>query len=134
MNSISRPIELRTAGFDPRKLFGLKVWEVPLYELREEFRYQPKGLEEGEEIVVPAGFIFDGASIYRPLWSILHPMGRYRNAALIHDYLYRTGIVSRARADEIFLEAMEELEVPWRRRRLMYRAVRLFGRESHNAA
>ena len=40
---------------------------------------------------VPAGFIFDGASIPRPLWSTLGilPIGYHMPASVVHDYLYR---------------------------------------------
>lgn len=82
---------------------------------------------EGEAITVPAGFICDLASI-PPIARPLFPVnGDWTEAAVIHDWLYDGKIGSRERADEIFLEAMEDLGVSWWRRRIMYRAVRLGG-------
>jgi hypothetical protein len=39
--------------------------------------------------VIRAGFVFDGASIPRYLWWLLHPTGILLVPALIHDYGYR---------------------------------------------
>lgn len=41
------------------------------------------------KIVIPAGFDFDGASIPRPFWSILSPVGLLLIPGLVHDYAYR---------------------------------------------
>lgn len=119
--NVARSLKLETAGFVRRHLF----WRVPRYKTLEEFVYVSTA---GDQFVVPKGFVFDGASIPPILWTFLHPMGRYRNAALVHDYLYSTGRVEKYRADDIFLEMMAKLKVPLHRRRLMYRAVQLFGR------
>jgi hypothetical protein len=84
-------------------------------------------------ITVPAGSRTDGASIPRFAWSIIgHPFnGEYRNAAIVHDFCYRTGWKTRALADKVFLDGMEELGAePWRRR-TMYMAVRIFGRGAY---
>jgi hypothetical protein len=78
-------------------------------------------------IRVPVGFIHDFASIPRLFWAILPPTGLYGKAAVIHDYLYRVQTYSRKRADLIFLEAMEVLNVPKWKRVIIYRAVRLCG-------
>lgn len=79
---------------------------------------------------VPAGFVTDFASIPRALWPVIgHPAGPYVQAAVLHDCLYREPgmFVTRAKADAIFLEAMEVLGVSWWRRRAMWAAVRAFG-------
>jgi hypothetical protein len=41
-------------------------------------------------IKIKAGFIYDGASVPRWLWSLsgLHPDGPMRNASLVHDLIY----------------------------------------------
>ena len=84
---------------------------------------------------IPAGFITDFASIPRPLWSVIgHPAGRYAQAAVLHDWLYRCGQVSRSRADAIFREAMEVLGVPTWQRWAMWAAVRIGGRWAYAAA
>ena len=78
-------------------------------------------------IVVPENFVTDFASVPRMLWALIPPWGMYGKAAVVHDFLYESHQFSRKISDEIFLEAMEELNVPLWKRRAMYRAVRLFG-------
>ena len=80
-------------------------------------------------ITVPANFITDGASIPRPFWAILSPFGDFFPAALVHDLLYSPLNMdyTRSESDEIFLEAMKDLGVPWHRRTVIYYAVRCAG-------
>jgi hypothetical protein len=84
-----------------------------------------------DRIEVPTGFITDFASVPKALWSIIPPYGTYTKAAVIHDYLYRNAIVSRADADGIFKKIMSESGVGLIRRGLMWAAVRLFGRAAY---
>ena len=67
----------------------------------------------GVSYVVPEGFVSDGASIPRLLWTLLgHPWAEpHGRAAVLHDWLYATGLVTRARADALFLESLQALEV-----------------------
>lgn len=76
---------------------------------------------------VPVGYLTDGASI--PRWASLFTpiVGEYDWAAVLHDWLYSTGTLSRKASDDLFLEAMWSTKVSWYTRRKMYRAVRLFG-------
>lgn len=87
-----------------------------------------KGSEE--TIVVPIGFVTDFASIPRTI-QLLIPNYIGRRAAILHDYLYKTnglnGKYSRQRADQIFLEALNVLEVNFFTRSLMYSGVRIGG-------
>jgi hypothetical protein len=80
-------------------------------------------------IIVPEGFITDGASIPKVFWSILAPFGDYFAAAVIHDYLYNKEcpLYNRKEADLIFKEAMFNIGVPWYRRDIVYQAVNTFG-------
>ena len=64
------------------------ITEVREWELAENFFYT---LPNGVRVVVPAGFIFDGASIPKPLWILLSPVGLLLIAGLIHDAAYRYG-------------------------------------------
>ena len=66
----------------------------------------------GRIIEVPAGFETDFASVPRLFWRVVPPWGRYSPAAVVHDYLYHTGKVSRLAADRVFLELMAALGVP----------------------
>ena len=86
----------------------------------------------GDVVVVPKGFVTDLASIPRPLWAILPPFGRYTAAALLHDYLYFKQDRERWEADQVFLDAMIELNVRRWKRASMHRAVRMFGNRPWN--
>lgn len=87
---------------------------------------------DGTKITVPKGSVVDGASIPQKLWSIIGApwSGRYRNAAVIHDYIsseefgyqYESKI-----AHLIFLEAMIAGGTSEKKYPLMYSAVMLAG-------
>lgn len=93
-------------------------------------------------IVVPKNFVTDYASIPRFLWSWLPAWGPYGPAAIVHDYLYsgrleaapdpeeprRLILLDRKVADQIFFIAMAQCGVGWFKRKIIYSAVRLFGR------
>lgn len=88
----------------------------------------------GKEIIVPAGFITDGAS--SPLRELITSWGgHYSSAALIHDYLYTQlnhgnpdpAAPTRADADGILYEAMKRCGVNFWVRWAMWLAVRGFG-------
>lgn len=97
-----------------------------IVQLIERFRYV--SAEHGE-IEVPAGFLSDGASVPRIFWTLFSPFGDYFGAALIHDWGYTPANrrFDRATVDRIFLAAMKDAGVPWVRRSLIYRAVRVGG-------
>lgn len=61
-------------------------------------------------VIVPAGFISDGASVPRIFWSLFPPVGRYFAAAVVHDYLLSQG-THRTKCNKIFLTALKELNV-----------------------
>ena len=83
----------------------------------------------GYRIRVKKGFDFDGASIPQALWSVYgNPLsGKFRIAALVHDALYASQIVSRELADAIFLDLMKQHEVGYVKRQTMYYAVQTAG-------
>ena len=90
-------------------------------------------------IVVPEGFVYDGASIPRIFWRLIGPpmAGKYAHAALLHDYLYvyrgykvhhgRRVAITRQQADDFMLTVMVEDDVDWWRRNVMHKAVRTAG-------
>ncbi len=79
-------------------------------------------------IIIPAGFVFDGASIPKifgwlyqksdPMWII---------AALVHDWLYFTKMYPRWVGDSFFEEILLKQGNPPLRARIFHRAVRLGG-------
>lgn len=102
------------------------------YRVAESFRYYLGEKYADQWIYVPAGMLTDLASIPSVVWSILPPCGKYGAAAIVHDRLCNTlqitvdgklVNITRARADEILGEAMEVLEVPWVKRKLISSAV-----------
>lgn len=83
----------------------------------------------GYKITVKKEFDFDGASIPQALWSVYgNPLtDKYKIAALVHDVLYASQIVSRKLSDEIFLDLMKQHKVGYIKRQTMYYAVRSAG-------
>lgn len=96
-------------------ILGRDTWRV-----MKGFKYFV-GSEGSEQWVdVPRGYLMDGASVPRALWSIIPPWGSYGAATIVHDilceYLQLTveGVpckISRKQADDILLEAMKVLNV-----------------------
>ncbi len=79
--------------------------------------------------VIPAGFIFDGASIPRTMWTMLGVTPFHPNIiipALVHDHLYSEKDLSREDADKIFKHLLEQCGFTTRAT-LMHTAVRWFG-------
>ena len=74
-------------------------------------------------------FKSNGASIPRLLWSIV---GTPRatdmaQSAVLHDFKYRYGGVSRKRADQLLREGMKVLGAPWWKRQIVYAGIRIGG-------
>lgn len=80
---------------------------------------------------IPKGFNTDFASV--PRWPVMFWLfgDTARGPAVVHDFLYRKGIGTRAMADAVFREAMAVAGVPAWRRIPMWLGVRLGGRGSH---
>ena len=103
----------------------LKVIGDQAYEVTEPLVY-----DNGLFIIqVNPKFDFDGASIPKPLWSVIgSPMtGGYQRAGCLHDALYASEYFDRQTCDGIFLEAMASDGVSYVKRYAMYWAVRSAG-------
>lgn len=99
----------------------------------EPFNYELGAENSGYVIHVPKGFETDFASVPRILWRVFTPWGKYRKAAVLHDFLYRKSSgFSKVTGDAIFLEAMELLGVDWWTRTLVYWGVSYFGHSSYH--
>mgnify|MGYP000969372266 CR=1 FL=1 len=97
------------------------------FELVSDYIYQI----ENYVIKVPRGFITDYASIPRIFRPIVLPYGKHSGASVVHDWLYSSNCnldISREKADKIFLEILKEEGVNPILARLMYIAVRVFGK------
>jgi hypothetical protein len=80
---------------------------------------------------VPKGFNTDFASVPRLPLVYLMTGNTAHAAAVVHDFLYRTGAAERTLADAVFREAMEVSGVPAWRRNMMWAGVRVGGRKHH---
>jgi len=105
----------------------LEVLDDGKFRVAEQFEYHIGSYPSEEIIDVPAGTFTDFASTPWYMHWIFPPTGKYSKAAVVHDFLYRSGVKSRKDADNIFLEAMGTLDVPKWKRNSMFIVVRLFG-------
>lgn len=86
-----------------------------------------------QSVIIPSGFIFDGASVPWGLWNVFPPVDSdYLVAALLHDFLYQTEYFQRAKCDRIFYEALRALNIGRVKAGLMYLAVRIGGQKCWN--
>ena len=81
----------------------------------------------GFSVTVPKGFVSDLTTVPRILWRLIPPHGRYRAAAILHDYLYKEQKPLRRTVDEIFNVVMKRLGVGYWQRWLLYAGVRIGG-------
>lgn len=96
---------------------------------------QPLGYSGNQDtFTVPAGFTTDLATVPRAVVWLLPRHGVYTKAAVLHDWLLTSAVVSRRDADGLFRRAMRELDVPVPRRWTMWAAVRLASRLSDATA
>lgn len=94
------------------RVHGWELCEVVSYYLDE---------PGGDTVHVPPQFETDFASVPRPIWFWIAPWGRHGRAAIVHDFLYQRGSITRAdgtldrpsrrEADRIFRDAMAVLDV-----------------------
>lgn len=108
----------------------------PIYVVQKPFRYYVGKPDSSVWVDVPEGLETDLASTPNVVWSLFPSNGVYDQMAVLHDYLYQEGLVSRILCDVIFYEAMGvplkgQPVIPEWRRWSMYRAVRLFGRGAY---
>ena len=111
------------------RFVGILTVSVPLEDRGERTLVKPLSYitASGETITIPEGTRTDYASVPKALHAVLPPTGRYTYPAVLHDYLYRTGRVTRAEADKLFLESMGVSRVSPQRRWIMWAGVRLGG-------
>lgn len=83
------------------------------------------------KVSIPQGFETDLASVPRLPFMYMLFGGRATAASIVHDYLYREGVLPRSVADSVFKEAMGDTGVSWVTKWPMYLAVRLAGSFSY---
>ena len=104
------PIKIPTAG----KGFWSAIWMwltgVRTWEIGKDWNFAVNG----EDYVIPKGFVFDGASVPKFLASWLSPVGVLLIGGLVHDYIYKytvlvkygkkqtTDVMNQKQADQLF--------------------------------
>jgi hypothetical protein len=99
------------------------------YKLTDELVYET---HKEDIVIVPEGFITDFASVPVLFRGFFPKAGKYKDAAVVHDYLYQYPRGNRKAMDALFSQAMADLKVNWFRRAIIYRAVRLGGGKTWN--
>ncbi|MEW8279795.1 MAG: DUF1353 domain-containing protein [Candidatus Thiodiazotropha sp.] len=96
------------------------------FELVEKYRYRTP---EGGTWIVPKGYVVDGASIPKSTWSIIGGpwSGRYRNAAVLHDWMCDETISNSNYVHRLFYDVLLESGVNTIKAKIMYIAVRKYG-------
>ena len=131
---VLRPIPIKTKGKGFWK--GIAMWLLSTrnWEITKDWKYKI----DDKEYIIPAGFVFDGASIPKFLRTFFSPVGVLLMGGLVHDYAYkyaclkRTGkgallIVDQKRADEIFRDICIEVNGFYTMNYLAYWSLRLGG-------
>ena len=80
-----RPIRIPTDG---RGFWGAVwcwFWEVRSWEIVKDWEFEL----DGQQYVIPKGFVFDGASVPKFLASWLSPVGILLLGGLVHDFIYK---------------------------------------------
>jgi len=129
-----QPVPIATKGKGFWK--GIAMWLLSTrnWEITKDWKYRI----DGNEYIIPAGFVFDGASIPKFLRTFFSPVGVLLMGGLVHDYAYkyaclqRTGkgallIVDQKRADEIFRDICIEVNGFYAMNYLAYWSLRIGG-------
>ncbi len=87
---ILEPIPIKTKGLPWWKAIMAWLTEPRRWVVREDWGFT---LPDRTRILIPEGFIFDGASIPRLLWWLFSPVGILLIPALIHDYAYASNFL-----------------------------------------
>jgi len=129
----------------PNPLISFNTTEN-MWELKKDIIIEQMYLN-GEKLKIQEGFLFDLASIPRPLWTLIAPFELSIIAPLVHDFLYvnkgqlfiKNNIISdecdeckpfqitREQADSIFLSHMRDENIGKIKSHLAFQAVNLFG-------
>lgn len=80
-----KPIRIPTDGRGFWKAIWCWFWEVRNWEIAKDWHFEVNG----EQYVIPKGFVFDGASVPKFLASWLSPVGILLMGGLVHDYVYK---------------------------------------------
>jgi hypothetical protein len=114
-----------------------KILDTDLWRVMKGFRYYVGDKGSNKWVDVPRGYLVDGASVPRILWSIIPPWGRYGAATIVHDILCeylsltldgRPCKITREQADNVLFEAMLILDVDAEQYRRIHAGVATYRR------
>jgi hypothetical protein len=112
-------------SFGAHTVVDVRAWSPKEWLVLRQFEYDGKT----QHFDVLPGERTDFASVPRVFLWFLPQYGRYTQAAILHDHLWRkavpAGTLTLPEADAILRRAMRELGVPFLRRWLMWAAVRI---------
>jgi hypothetical protein len=119
-----KPVPIPTKG----KGFwgGLKVWLLVSrkWVIVKDYHYKINGIE----LVIPTGFIFDGASVPKFLHTWLSPMGVLLVGGLIHDYGYKyQTLLCKGKKKSIGTKTQKELDILFRDVNIIQNGFRLIN-------
>jgi hypothetical protein len=119
-----KPIAIPTKG----KGFwgGLKVWLFVSrkWEIVSDYHYNI----DGQDLVIPKGFVFDGASVPKFLHTWLSPMGVLLIGGLIHDYGYKyQTLLCKGKKKAIGMKTQSQLDVIFRDVNIVQNGFRLIN-------
>ena len=119
-----KPIAIPTKG----KGFwgGLKVWLFVSrkWEIVSDYHYNI----DGQDLVIPKGFVFDGASVPKFLHTWLSPMGVLLVGGLIHDYGYKyQTLLCKGKKKAIGMKTQSQLDVIFRDVNIVQNGFRLIN-------
>ena len=113
----------------PKFKFEFKKDKMKYWTLKSDLVYQDKNriitIVHKSDYETP--FMTDIATIPYGLQWLFKPAGRYKYAAVLHDYLYTQRYTSRLSDDITFFKAMRSEKVNLITSVLFFVAVRLFG-------
>jgi len=111
-----------------RNVSGGWVVGTNLFKLDEVLSYYSPRL--GRTFTAQPDFITDFSSVPRIAWTalgVLPTSYQVRRAGVTHDMLYRSGIVIRTLADQLFYDMIREEGLGYIRSQLCWQALRMFG-------
>lgn len=119
-----KPIAIPTKG----KGFwgGLKIWLFVSrkWEIVSDYHYNI----DGKDLVIPKGFIFDGASVPKFLHTWLSPMGVLLVGGLIHDYGYKyQTLLCKGKKKVIGMKTQSQLDIIFRDVNIVQNGFRLIN-------
>ena len=119
-----KPIPIPTKG----KGFwgGIRVWlfVTRKWEIVKDFHYKV----DGEDLVIPKGFIFDGASVPKFMHAWLSPMGILLVGGLIHDYGYKyQTLLCKGKKESIGVKTQKQMDIIFRDINIIQNGFRLIN-------